>query len=420
MKILFVLQEFPYPPTGGIKWKMYNLLAYMARRHECHILGFGDLSAENGTKEWIKALGGLRIMNIFPQSSGLKLRMRQIKRICLGDPISLARWESPALRATIRELSNMNNYDIVHYDVINMAQYRPLVADIPGVLSINDAMGMRYRKLARITKNPIRKVVSLYKAYKLSAFEKQVINEFSAIHVVSQVDAEYLAAHNPKADNIELITLCADPSFLEIPVEQTDLEDLDVRKAVLFTSGYLREAHIAEPIINFIKTSFKQIRSVWPNVELFVVGHGAPKEVVRTLNTEPGVRYAPWIEHYIDAIKASDIAVFLDSTGSGMKTRVIHALAAGKPVIGTPAVFDGIRIENGFSAFLCRSLDDVAKTAILLLKDRSLRHRTGLRGRQLILRYYSQSAIGEQWEALYSRAIDRFYSNRKDKFHNAH
>jgi len=197
-----------------------------------------------------------------------------------------------------------------------------------------------------------------------------------------------------------------DPSFLEIPLCQADRDDIHARNAILFTAGSLQLPHIAEPLQQFVSGGFRQIQSVWPNVELFVLGRNAPAKVARVLAAEPGVRLVDWVEDFSQALKGVDIAIFLDKSGSGIKTRVLQALAAGKPVVGTPIALEGIQVTNEVNAFICESLDEVAEVVLKLLRDAELRMRLGCAARELVGRQCTPEVVGRQWEALYARAME--------------
>ena len=407
MRILYLLQDFPYPPTNGIRWKAYNLLTYMAQRHECHILSFGEEASAQKAEKWIESLAGLRVLGLFALPMGWQLKAHQAKHTLLGDPPSLGRWESPALIRAIHQVANRYVYDVVHYDMINMAQYQPLLKSTPGVLSTNDAMEMRYQRLAQSTANPIIKMLSYFKARRMAVYEAKALQDFATVHVVSQIDADFLISCNPLANNVEVISLCVDPTFLDVPLHHADCEDIRARKAVIFSAGHLRVPYIAEPLLQFARGGFRQIRSIWPNVEFFVVGRNAPTKVARILAAEPGVFFVPWVEDYKEALRRSDIAIFLDKSGGGIKTRVIQALAVGKPVVATPIALEGINVTNGLNAFKCISPNEVTKTVVRLLRDTDLRLRMGRAARELINQQYTKSIIGQQWEQLYHRAINR-------------
>lgn len=64
MRILYLLQDFPYPATDGVRHKPYNLLSYMARRHECHVLSFGRAADRALVPEWEGKLPGLKVLGL--------------------------------------------------------------------------------------------------------------------------------------------------------------------------------------------------------------------------------------------------------------------------------------------------------------------------------------------------------------------
>jgi glycosyltransferase involved in cell wall biosynthesis len=301
----------------------------------------------------------------------------------------------------------MNAYDLIHFDMINMAQYLPVIDNTPTVLSINDAIQMRYLRLAKASKNISNKLLAYYKAWRISSYETNALREFSAVHVVSKVDADFLLARNPGAQNIETISICVDPSFLRLKSSQGTKRNPRDQKAVIFTSGNLKSRYISEPLLAFIRNDLKRIHRECSNVELMVIGRDAPSEIERSLRSEPYVRFLPWVEEYTQALASSDIALFLDMSGGGIKNRVLQALAAGKPVVGTPIAFEGIDIVNGVNGVCCEPGSQMAAAIIRLLGDAELRSRIGSEARDLVSRCYTPMIVGRSWETLYERLIEQ-------------
>jgi glycosyltransferase involved in cell wall biosynthesis len=379
----------------------------MGARHDCHVLSFVDEKQRHTAKEWAETLPGIRILGLFDLPAGPRLRVLQAKHILLGHPPSLARWQSRSLRQEIRVASTMNDYDLVHFDMINMAQYLPLINRIPAVLSLNDAIQMRYLRQAKTTKKVSSKLLANYKASRISSYETKALQNFTAVHVVSKVDADFLSARNPEAKNIETISLCVDPSFLHLKISQRKERNPRDQKAVIFTSGNLKSRYISEPLLAFVRNDLKRIHKELSNVELMVIGRDAPSEIERSLRSEPYVRFLPWVEDYAQALASSDIALFLDMSGGGVKNRVLQALAAGKPVVGTPIAFEGIDIVSGLNGFCCESGSQMAAAIIRLLGDAELGSRIGSEARDLVSRRYSPMIVGRLWETLYERLIEQ-------------
>jgi len=131
----------------------------------------------------------------------------------------------------------------VHCDIINMAQYWPLFAHMPSVLSTNDAVSMRYWRSAKCTSNILKKALLVFSAWRILVFEKKVMPKFNAVHVVSDVDAAYIAEVNPHA-KVEVISLSVDQDFVNIPMSTGT--QYNINKAYPTLSLNSSELHTAE------------------------------------------------------------------------------------------------------------------------------------------------------------------------------
>jgi len=410
MKILYILQEFPFPPNNGIRWKIYNLLNYMAKKHECHIISFGMPNELERAEDWCSSLPGLKVLDIFPQPFNLKQRINQVLEIVKGSPPSLGRWKSQEFANAICRALQENSYDAVHLDMINMAQYWPILQNIPTVLSVNDAVSMRYWRVANTTNNILKKIALTFSAKRIDTFEFKIYPKFTSIHVVSEIDAGYLLSKNSNL-KIKVIKLSVDPKFLEIPIYKANNNVFKKDYPIIFTSGTLNNSYMAEPLVDFIRTGFRQIRIIFPNIQFIIVSRKTPKNIANFLINEPGIQFFPWVEDYMKLLKSADIALFLDKSGSGIKTRVLQSLAASKAVIGTPIAFEGLKITNKANAYVCHTIGEATKAVLLLLKDCNLRNRVGCAAKELVQSYYTQEVIGKQWEILYQQAIEKYRSN---------
>ena len=410
MKILYILQEFPFPPNNGIRWKIYNLLNYMTKKHECHIISFGMPNELERAEDWCSSLPGLKVLDIFPQPFNLKQRVNQVLEIVKGKPPSLGRWKSHEFANAICRAFKENSYDVVHLDMINMAQYWPILQNIPTVLSVNDAISMRYWRAAKNTNNTLKKIALTFSAKRIAAFESKIFPKFTDVHVVSEVDADYLLKQNPYFDNIKIISICVNKELLDNSQNYID-NNPNNQHLTIFTSGFLNDHYIAEPLVQFVKTEFRKIRQIYPNIEFIIIGRNAPKKIAIFFSMEPGIKFISWAENYVQLLKSADIALFLDKSGSGIKNRVLQSLAAGKAVIGTPIAFEGIKVTNMVNSYIYKSLGEATNAVLLLLRDQNLRLQLSCSARDLVQCYYTQEVIGKQWENLYQQAIEKYRSN---------
>jgi len=398
MRILYLLFDFPYPPINGIRWKPYTLLNYMARRHECHILTFGKHTVLNGSSEWRKSLPGLQIVGVVPPKGLLYLNYSKAKHMMIGNPPSLSNVDDSKFKKKLAYALRSNEYDVVHCDSINLAMYAPLLGCLPTVLSTNDPPSLVFERAKANTNRFVTKLKYGIIQKRLAAFEREFFPKFSAVHFVSQADSDYVKSLYPTL-NIQTIELAVSNEFMSIPAGSRDLRD--ETPPMIFSSGFFRSEGIARPVVDFVRSCFETIRASHPDIEYLIVGREAHPEVVNFLSAQLGVQYRPWVTNYETAIRKATIVLFLDKVGSGIKNRVLQALAAGKPVVGTSIALEGLRIRNGVNALVCDTIDAARDAVLTLLKNKNLRLQLGQQARLLVQQYYTEDAIGNRWEAMY-------------------
>jgi polysaccharide biosynthesis protein PslH len=198
MRLLFVLPNFPFPPADGGRAKVFNILKYLSQRHECDLICFGasERADVSGLRQNIPSIGEVWIVS--PPSWVARI-FRTLTNLILLRPPSLARYSSPEMYRRILAIKQVGSYDAIHFDIINMAPYLRNCRDIPSIHSPNDATSLVYRRLSE-------NVTSLSLSLRLCAislllarYERMHYANFSKIHVVSEIDRDYLASVAPKA-----------------------------------------------------------------------------------------------------------------------------------------------------------------------------------------------------------------------------
>lgn len=400
MKILFLLQSLPYPPSDGISWKAYNLIRHLASKGwRCDILCFGDRDAGLRAAEFEKLSPGLKVLDVIPPPSGLERSFKKVTSLLSGLPPSLGGFKSRKFRDALKAAAGADRYDAVHYDVINMAQYLRFGPKAPAVLSSNDAISLFYVRLAAESRNVLRKLYLRLAAGLIRRFERKYYRRFDKVHVVSEVDADYLREACPGL-HPEVIPLAVDNSFLDPESEGGPIRDK--RGVNIAVTGNLDIPYIAAGLFEFLERVFPGVLRDCPQAELHVLGPKASLADEKRIKSFKGVEYLRWAEDYKAFLVAADIVLVLDKSGTGIKTRVLDAMALGKPVLGARISFAGIAVEDGRHCFICNSPNETSLALKKLLFSPELRGKVGQAARELIRSGYSQSVVGPKWEKLYA------------------
>lgn len=404
MRILYVAGDFPVEPLNGCHWFAYNLINYMARSHECHLISPGVPGQIARAREWERSLSNLRVLDGLPRQYPQLVRVSKAANYFTNFRLpQLVQWMTPGFTRAIRRAIRDISYDVVHFTDITLVYYRDLVGRSPVVISGPDPASRHLQcNLLFETSLPKRlKLAATARAYR--NIEKTHLPTFSAVHVVSESDAAHLR-RGAGLENVSVINHAVDPRFFAAPLGRRCAAE----GVTLFSSGSFSVPFIRTPFMSFFDRHWEKIRHAHPTTRWIVVGPGAPADARRRLTHAAGVEYYEWITDYDGALSRSDIALFLDGSGTGMKTRVLQAMAAGKAVIGTPFTFGGIDMTHGVHGFIVDGHASVLAALGALFESPQLRRDVGQAARELVKANFTLEITGRSWEALYER-VSRQY-----------
>ncbi|MDD5208125.1 MAG: glycosyltransferase family 4 protein [Elusimicrobiales bacterium] len=399
MRILFLLQDFPYPPATGMNRKVYGVLSCLASKGwKCDVLCFGGPAAAARIPAFEAAVPGVKVLSVVPPPSGIAASFKKLLCLVRGLPPSLGGFSSGRFRAALQKAGADGSYNAVHYDVINMAQYLPWGPRVPSVLSANDAISLFYERMIKETPGVLRRLYLSLAKYLIARFEARVYPEFDKVHVVSAEDSAHLKELCPGLD-VEIIPIAANGAFTDYAPSLSRLANSVPR--VVFT-GNLDVPGIANGLFGFLDDGYGTVASA-ALFEFYVLGPKASPEDEKRISGFPGTKYFRWVEDYEAFLASSDIVLILDRSGApGIKTRTLDAMSLGKPVIGTTIVFSGIDAENGKNCFVCDGPAQASAALKRLLSDKALSETAGKAARELMLSRYSARVVGPKWEALYA------------------
>ena len=404
MRILFLLPDFPYPPKSGGRLKIFNELLFLSKRHQCDILCFGTIT-EKQKSDLLKALPQINSLHTVPQISGIFKQLLTLMCLLCGLPPSFGAFSSARFKAALKKHLIQVNYDVIHYDIINIAQYLPVASRLASVHSPNDATSLVYFRVAKKMPWSISKIFMFISAINLRRFERCSYQNFSKVHVVSNTDAEYLKNLNPLI-NVDVIPITLNDDEL---VKLTPLERAVNRKTQNFKiicTGNLGNSLIAEGVQNFIKYALPLIVNKVPKAEFIMLGQNLKSSLYEQFLGNKNIKFYSWVDNYRSFLAKGDVVLMPDCLGPpGAKTRAIQAMGLGLPIIGTVSAFDGIPFTNGKHGLIYSNMEECAELILMLFKDKAMRDALGDNAHTLIKNTFSLHILGPRYERLYLNAI---------------
>jgi len=404
MKILYLLQEFPYPLVGGAAVKVYNLISYMSSRHDCHLMSYGDGDLTAKADSFLKKVPGVKIEGLFDKCNGFRLQINQARSFIKGKPVFLQRWKTREFLSALKNHLRDNAYDLIHLDALAMAPYVEFLDTYPVVISTTDAVSLCYSHQIKATLSLPKKAYRWLESKKIVSFEKKMLPKFTRVHVVSRVDRDYLQNLN-NGIKVEHIEHGVPDSVLSFKNNRSS-EKHD-SPHILLPGGLINTAAVSTGILRFLSSVYPVIYDFCKDVKVTIIGRYPSRQLRRKMASLPGINYINWVEDYYTEHTKADVVVLTDWSGSGIKTRFLYALGLGCPVVASPAASAGFDFTDGIH-FLKRELDKTFADAIIsLLNDRRLKLKLAANARRLMMGNFSKDALGSRWEALYKEAVEK-------------
>lgn len=404
LRILFVLDRFPYPATDGMKTKVYNLLKQLSKKHELFLLSFYKTSSEIQQENIAHIKEYCQIVGLVP----CKPRKRLIARILLEgirkEPSFCDEFKSPQFENILSEFVKQNKVDVAHFDLYSLAQYVSVLNDaLPAVISPSDCLSAdpkeRFSNLPK--ENVIIRICRFPQRLKIRNWEKNTYIKFQKCHVVSDDSKIYLLRLNQQID-VEMISIGVDTDFFK------PLELVQDYPSVAYV-GNMDGAN-SQYAIWFIDHVLPNLRTVLPNIKLFIVGKGPQEGLVKRALQDKRIVVTGFVEDVRPYIHKATLFVSIINSHPGMLTKVLEAMAMEKAVVGTRSSFSGIRgCIHGENMIAVDNAEEFANWVIRLIKDRELREKIGKNARLLVKNSYTWQGTARRLEILYQQAILKFY-----------
>ncbi|GEM_PF-5101317 len=399
MKILFLFQDFPFPPNNGIRITLFNILKNAIKKSKCDVLCFGEPS-ENDLKGFKAEFPKVELIQIFSPNKGLGLRLRQLLSMFTNSIPSVERFKNKNYLKRLDDVLGENEYDLIHFDLLNLAPYRIATGNIPTILSANDAISLYYRKMSSGTNNAFKKNYYDFLASKIARFEKYWYPKFDQVRVVSDLDKSYYR-EQLGLRNIMTVHITVEPSRFVASNKPLKRE----KTFNIFTSGAMHLPYIKRPILEFANTHWPKIHARFPDTAMTIVGRHGNENIKKTLEKIKGIKFFRFLANYHEVLKNSQLVLMFDRGGVGMKNRTIEAFSTSKIVLGYPEAYLGIEIENMKNCIVANNAEEFDESLIYAIENYKKLKPMGASAKNLISGKYSWINAEKEWNSLYAKAL---------------
>lgn len=396
MRVVVVSAWPPWLAGHGGVWVLHHHLRELAPRHDITLLAAG------APRERASVPAGAATLPKLPtswfgtdRSAWLDYAARRAKSVTRGEPSHVWYVERPALLESLQRLTSTpadpaGPVDLVYGFGWGTAALHRHLGALPVVHTPVDAwtLGSTGRLLPGW-----RRITDLGEQRAISRHERRHYPRLSAVTVVAEQDADRLRQVAPEA-RVEVIPNGVDPG---------PEPDEPPAAPVLGFHGNFESRHNVEGAVYLVRSVWPAVRRRIPDATVLLAGRG-PGPEVRELAGD-GVRLvadAPDLRPLLDGMS---VEVTVMDSGSGLKNKVLEAMAAGRPVVANGAGLGGIGAGPGLYA--ARDADHAADLVVELLEERSRLVAAGRAARERVCREFTWSNSARRLEAVWETAAGR-------------
>ncbi|MEM8530679.1 MAG: glycosyltransferase family 4 protein [Chloroflexota bacterium] len=304
------------------------------------------------------------------------------------DPPAVRQEYAPTLHAHLQQHWATHPPDLVQLEFTSMAQYVTVAQQysIPVVCTALNVAFLAQVRRAQQESNPLRRVRRWLGALSLWRYELLTLRRCNLVVALGESDAIALRRWLPQ---LSVIYIPSGINLDQWPVCFTPTSENEV----LFVGSYLHPPNV-EGALWLAREVWPRVRQIRPNARLTLAGRTPPPELTALATSNlcvPGT-----VDDLHPYYARASLIVAPIFWGSGVRIKLLEAMACGLPIVTTALAAEGIGLRHEQSALFAENTQDFATAIVRLLDDTGLRTRLGTNGRAIVEQKYDWQKIGEQ------------------------
>ena len=118
-----------------------------------------------------------------------------------------------------------------------------------------------------------------------------------------------------------------------------------------------------------------------------------------------GVVVTDFVESVREYVDKAEVCVVPLLSGSGMRLKILEAMARGKAIVSTPKGAEGIACHNGRDIMVAGSADEFVASVLTLLRDSLRRRELGAAAFRTVKQNYPWYSVGSHFVECYRMAV---------------
>lgn len=300
--------------------------------------------------------------------------------------------------------------DVIFTEMIRTSQYIDFFKrfDAINISNLDDLLSKRYERQAlsikrvtniagiyssklpklldRLIKNVnFKKSILKFESKRCDIWEKKFYKEFDYIMFTSPLETNEM---NVKMCDQKAITLSVGVDY---DLFAKPLVSVEKEKNSMSYVGNFRVASNCDTLRMICNEILPKVQHEY---KFYVVGL-CPDEIRNTYKNNSRIIFCGRVENLVEIVQKTEVFFSPILYGTGIKTKIIEAMAMGMPVITNDVGVEGINAKDGIHLIIENEYDNLVKSLVVLLDDSKLRNKIGLNAQSFVNEFF-------RWDVIYN------------------
>jgi len=383
MKILFLTNKLPHSEVVGGNRIVYQRIRYLARKgNQIGLISYKTdetIEQQNTLKQFVSDLHTL------PKPHRNIIKRAFHDYIALSRPALIWKLYSKEMMKTVADVVEKGKYDVVVAEFSEMGQFlfkNPALSAVHTVISCHRCMTASYEKYRDMKEVRWRlHFKSLPQLIGLRKYEFEMYRSADRILVFTSQDRVTMQYYAPD------LAVSVSPSGVDI--EELQNHPPVPKEPIILMTGYMHDPANEDGVEWFFNNVWPNVREKHPEVKFYIVGADPSPRIKKIEAKDHRVIVTGIVKDLRPYRNRARVFVSPVRLGSGMRTKVLEAMASGLPVVSTSLGMEGIEAQTGVNCFVADTPELFIQSVDWLLTDRELSARMARYSLKLIQNKYA-------------------------------
>jgi glycosyltransferase involved in cell wall biosynthesis len=346
-----VVPRLPIPVLGGAEKRTLRLLEALERAGgRPHLVS--SEPATGGADELVRERGW--------SCTTVAARWEPDVRARLGQHVR--RWPAPRIPEVAETVERLALHaPFVQLEHTQSAGYGSALGRRPSVLSTHNVDSEMVRTIGAPGGVSRARLRAAWRWRAMRAAERRAARAHDIVFCVSEADAGYFGDLGARA---VVVPNGVDDDLWTVP----SLLEAGHQEAMLFF-GNLAYPPNAAGVLRFLEEGWPALRETRPLARLRIAGGGAPPDLHQAAQRAPGVQLLGFADDLLAELARCRLVLVPLWQGAGTRLKVLEAMAAARPVVGTALGVERVGFIDGIHGLVADGCGGLASAAATLLAD---------------------------------------------------